>query len=48
MNELEKKLCKLFFYWVDLVLPLKLQQPIIASIKKLCWYYLRFAKDVLY
>ena len=30
------------------VLSLKLQQPIIAAITKFCWYYGRFAKDVLY
>ena len=34
------------FSWV--VLSLKLRQPIIAEIAKLCWYYGRFDNCVLF
>ena len=46
MIKLEKNSANYFFSRV--VLSLKLQQPIIAAFTKLCWYYVRFAKDVLY
>ena len=46
MIELKKNRANIFFSWV--VFFLKLHQPIIAAITKFCWYYGRFAKDVLY